>query len=208
MKKVKIFLASSFELKPEREQFEIEIYRKCKQWYDNGIFLHLDIWEDLSAKMSQEGSQSEYNKVLKDSDLFVLLVFTKVGKYSAEEFDNAFGKFQSTQKPFIYTYFKNSDFTENSVQDFKKKLDELKHFITSFKDFDELWKNFNKELDKLELKQFKKFVQSGNKVNINGDDNIAITDVTNAQISINKDSSQKNTELYIEKFLNQIFLNK
>ncbi len=93
MKKVKIFLASSFELKPEREQFEIEVYRKCKQWFDTDIFLHLDIWEDLSSKMVLEGSQSEYNKIVKEADLFVFLVYTKVGMYSAQEFENAFGKF-------------------------------------------------------------------------------------------------------------------
>ena len=70
MKKIKIFLASSNELKPEREQFEIEIYRKCKSWFDKGIFLHLDIWEDMSARLSLTGSQSEYNKFVKDADLF------------------------------------------------------------------------------------------------------------------------------------------
>jgi len=55
MKKIKIFLASSNELKPEREQFEIEIYRKCKSWFDKGIFLYLDIWEDMSARLSLTG---------------------------------------------------------------------------------------------------------------------------------------------------------
>ena len=43
MRKIKIFLASSNELKAEREKFEIEIYRKCKAWFDQDIFLHLDI---------------------------------------------------------------------------------------------------------------------------------------------------------------------
>ena len=55
MKKITLFLASSAELKPEREQFEIEIYRKCKAWFDRDIFLHLDVWEDLSARMAAEG---------------------------------------------------------------------------------------------------------------------------------------------------------
>ena len=68
MKKIKIFLASSSELKTEREKFEIEIYRKCKAWFDKGVFLHLDIWEDMSARMSLAGSQSEYNKFVKDAD--------------------------------------------------------------------------------------------------------------------------------------------
>ncbi|MEM1309298.1 MAG: hypothetical protein AAGF98_07330 [Cyanobacteria bacterium P01_H01_bin.153] len=34
MHKVTLFLASSSELKGDREQFEIFIYRKCKAWFD------------------------------------------------------------------------------------------------------------------------------------------------------------------------------
>lgn len=82
MKKITLFLASSNELKAEREQFEIEIYRKCKAWFDKGIFLYLDIWEDLSARMAAEGSQSEYNKKVQAADLFILLVYSKVGMYT------------------------------------------------------------------------------------------------------------------------------
>jgi len=80
MKKITIFLASSKELKDQRDAFEREIYRKCKAWFDKGIFLHLEIWEDLSAKMSPTRSQDEYNKLIKkEADLFVLLARTKVG---------------------------------------------------------------------------------------------------------------------------------
>src|SRR6185503_6538994 len=99
MEKIKIFLASSNELQPEREQFEIEIYRKCKSWFDKGIFLHLDIWEDMSARLSVDGSQSEYNKFVKGSDLFVFLAYSKLGMYTEQEFEQAFGQFKSAQKP-------------------------------------------------------------------------------------------------------------
>ncbi|MEO1076437.1 MAG: hypothetical protein AAFX41_10820, partial [Bacteroidota bacterium] len=75
MQKIKLFLASSSELKEDREQFEIFIYRKCKAWFDRGIFLHLDIWEDFLDAMSVGGLQSEYNKVIQDCDIFVLLAF-------------------------------------------------------------------------------------------------------------------------------------
>ncbi|MDQ2862348.1 MAG: hypothetical protein M3R50_01640 [Bacteroidota bacterium] len=92
MQKIKIFLASSNELKTERDQFEIQIYRKTKAWFDNGVFLDLNIWEDMSARMSVTGSQSEYDKFVKDADLFVFLAYTKVGMYTAEEFENAFGQ--------------------------------------------------------------------------------------------------------------------
>ncbi|NTV45941.1 MAG: hypothetical protein HGB11_05365, partial [Chlorobiales bacterium] len=81
MKRIRIFLASSNELIAERERFEIEIYRKCKAWFDKEIFLHLDIWEDLSARMSDTRSQDEYNKKIREADLFVLLAYTKVGMY-------------------------------------------------------------------------------------------------------------------------------
>ena len=108
MRKIKIFLASSNELKVDREKFEIEVYRKCKAWFDQSIFLHLDIWEDLSARMSGTRSQDEYNKKIKEAELFVLLAYSKVGMYTDEEFDNAFGAFKNTQKPFIFTYFNSN----------------------------------------------------------------------------------------------------
>ena len=155
MKKIRIFLASSNELKPEREKFEIEIYRKCKSWFEKGIFLHLDIWEDMSARMSAAGSQSEYNKFVQDADLFVFLAFSKVGMYTEEEFEQAFGQFKSTQKPFIFTYFKTPpDNAADSLAGFKNKLNELKHFYSNFNDFNDLWNQFNKELERLQADGF------------------------------------------------------
>ena len=166
MKKIKIFLASSNELKPEREQFEIEIYRKCKAWFDKGIFLHLDIWEDLSARMAPGGSQSEYNKFVQSADLFVLLAYTKVGMYTAEEFEKAFGQFKAAQKPFIFTYFKTPGgaATDASLADFQQKLKDLKHFYCPFKDANDLWNQFNKELERLETADFKEFKWEENRV--------------------------------------------
>jgi hypothetical protein len=157
MKKIKIFLASSNELKPEREQFEIEINRKNKIWHEKGVFLHLDIWEDLSARMSIGGSQSEYNKYVQASDLFVLLAYTKVGMYTAEEFEKAFGQFCSTQKPFIFTYFKTTaGVVDISLTEFKQRLLDLKHFYSPFTDSNDLWNQFSKELKRLQLFDFQK----------------------------------------------------
>ncbi|MCD4664951.1 MAG: hypothetical protein K8R68_06730 [Bacteroidales bacterium] len=166
MKKIRIFLASSNELIEEREKFEREIYRKCKAWFDKGVFLHVDIWEDLSARISHTRSQYEYNKKIKEAVLFVLLAYSKVGMYTAEEFETAFGAFQTTQKPFILTYFKDiTSGTDPSLQDFKNKLKALGHFYSSYTNFDNLWIQFNKELDRLLLADFEefKFVGEDNK---------------------------------------------
>ncbi len=84
--------------------------------------------------------------------------------YTAEEFETAFGAFQLTQKPFIFTYFKdiNSE-TDPSLQEFKNKLNTLGHFYSPYSDFNDLWLQFNKELDRLLLDNFDKFLYSGPK---------------------------------------------
>jgi hypothetical protein len=157
MKTIKIFLASSNELKHDREQFEIEINRKNKAWHKKGIFLHLEIWEDLSSRMSSTRSQDEYNKKIKESDIFVLLACNKVGMYTAEEFDTAFGAFKATSKPFIFTWFKEPTTTpEPSLQEFKEKLAALGHFYSTYTNSDDLWNQFNKELERLEEAGFEK----------------------------------------------------
>lgn len=154
-KKIKIFLASSKELLVDRERFEQEVYRKCKMWVGKGVFLHLDIWEDLSSRMSGTRSQDEYNKLVGDCVLFVLLAHTKVGIYTAEEFEKAFGVFKATQKPFIFTYFKEpTSIAEPSLQEFKDRLQVLGHFYDTFSNTDDLWNRFNKELDRLLLDGF------------------------------------------------------
>ena len=107
MTTIKIFLASSNELINERKQFEKELTRKSKLWSRGGTSFSLEIWEDLPAKMSQTSSQHEYNKKIKESDLFVLLAYSKVGKYTEEEFDTALASFKKYKKPFIYTFFKD-----------------------------------------------------------------------------------------------------
>jgi hypothetical protein len=45
MQQKKLFLASSAELKEDRDQFEILINRKNKDWVGKGVFLELVVWE-------------------------------------------------------------------------------------------------------------------------------------------------------------------
>lgn len=167
MKKIRIFLASSAELREERQLFEIEIYRKTKSWFDRGIFLHLDIWEDLSAKMSMRGrSQSDYNEVIKECNILILLAYTKVGMYTAEEFEVAYGQFKKTKKPFIFTYFKDAEISTGNITPefmsllkFKEKVSELGHFYSTYSDFNHLWNQFNKELARLADGEFKEMIE-------------------------------------------------
>jgi hypothetical protein len=152
----KIFLASSEELRTDRIAFELMIGQINQEWVPRDIFFQLVVWENFIDAMSKEGLQHEYNKAIQECDIFVLLFFTKVGRYTAEEFETAFGAFQAGSRPLIYTYFKDDivrtgEINESiiSLLEFKKKLGELKHYYTVYRSSEELKWLFSRQLDKL-----------------------------------------------------------
>ncbi len=76
-------------------------------WKEREISFKMVRWENFLDVMSAGGLQSEYNKAVESCDIFVLLAHNKVGKYTAEEFDRAFGQFsRDAASRCILTYFK------------------------------------------------------------------------------------------------------
>ncbi len=155
-KTIKIFLASSSELKGDREQFRIFISVENDRLHKQGIYLELVQWEYFMDTISDSRLQNEYNKALQVCDIAICLFFTKVGKYTAEEFDTAYETFKATGKPKIWTYFKDAPTNTGSLNDmiltlinFKKKLGELGHFYTSYTNIDNLKYQFKIQLDKI-----------------------------------------------------------
>lgn len=154
MPPLKVFLASSNELKADRDAFEILINRRNKAWHSRGVFLELLIWDDFLDAVSPTRKQADYNQAIRGCDLFVLLVATKVGRYTEEEFDTAIGQFQATRRPFVFTYFRQlparrAAAAAPSLQAFKDKLDRLGHFYTVYANVDALKAHFSQQLDKL-----------------------------------------------------------
>ena len=145
--RIGLFLASSSELEEDRKEVEIWINRENKRLTKRGVFLELNLWEDFFDAMSQSGLQAEYNKVVEQSDIFVSLFATKVGKYTEEEFSVAHESFKNAGKPkYVYTYFKNvqvslSDVDEEdflSLLRFKRRLKELGHYQTAYNSTEDL----------------------------------------------------------------------
>lgn len=184
----KIFLASSSELREDRREFEIFINRKNKEWASKGVFLQLELWEDFLDALSGTRLQDEYNKAIRDCDIFVMLFWTKVGQYTEEEFETAFGQFQATHRPFIFTYFKDAEISTGSAHKkdlmslwaFQEKLAALGHFYTVYKNVDELKYKFNQQLEKLAANGFIQFdqavrdaAQSANQAQLTGSGAIA-----------------------------------
>jgi hypothetical protein len=151
---INIFLASSEELKEERNNFQIFISQLNASWSNQDIQFKLTIWEDFIDAMSKAGLQDNYNKAASSCDIFIMLFFTKVGKYTEQEFEAAFSQFQTNRKPLIYTYFKEDYIFTGQINDdiismleFKKKLKMLNHYFTTYTSFEDLKWQFSRQLD-------------------------------------------------------------
>ena len=154
IKTVKIFLASSNELKDEREKFRNFISTENDRLHKKGIYFQIVQWEYFLDEISNSRLQDEYDIKLKECDIALCLFFTKVGKFTEEEFETAYTKFKSDGKPKIWTYFKDADIKTGNITDeintllnFKKKIRELGHFGTSYSSTSDLHLQFKRQLD-------------------------------------------------------------
>jgi hypothetical protein len=159
---IRIFLASSAELKEDRNEFEIFINRQSKDWVQKGVLLELVLWADFLDAVSPTRLQDEFKRAIRECDLFVMLFLTKVGRYTEEAFETAFGPFQATRKPFLFTYFKNAPNTAPRVDlqtlwAFQDKLQTLGHFQIEYRNAAELKLHFSEQLDQLAANGFIEF---------------------------------------------------
>lgn len=125
MKTIKIFLASSEELKDERLEMTDLVSRLNQTFKGRGIQLELKRWEYLDSSMGDQRKQDEYNNVLRECDICLVLFWRKFGSYTGEELDVAYQCYKDKHKPDkIYVFFKNPDDDDVTT--------ELKEFIRSY----------------------------------------------------------------------------
>ena len=156
-REIRIFLASSSELSEDRDQFDLYFRQQNDHLRKKGIYLEIIRWENFLDAMSETRMQNDYNKIIRDCDIFVCLFFTKTGKFTEEEFDVAHRRFLENRKPLIYTFFKKADVDIDSLNKedfdslraFQAKLNKLGHFYTTYKNIEHLQRQFRDQLDKL-----------------------------------------------------------
>jgi hypothetical protein len=160
---IRIFLASSSELREDRDEFDSHFRRENDRLIEQGLYLKILRWEYFLDAVSHTRLQDEYNKSIRDCDIFVCLFFTKTGKFTEEEFDVAFKKFKENDRPQIFTFFKKgsveidslSGDDVKSLRAFQKKLTDLGHFWTSYKNVEDLKLRFLDQMERLkELRRF------------------------------------------------------
>ena len=154
---IRIFFASSSELRQDRDELDLYLRQENDNLIEKGIYLKIVRWENFLDAMSNTRQQDEYNKAVRDCDIFVSLFFTRTGQFTEEEFQAAYGQFLTSGKPSIFTYFKHADINTGtdhrddlkSLWAFQDKLKALGHYPTTYKNIDDLKLQFRKQLDKL-----------------------------------------------------------
>ena len=153
---IKIFLASSEELREDRDAFEIMVTRLNSQWRPRDVTFEVVRWEFFIDALAKDGLQKEYNKTIQACDIFVMLFFTKVGAYTLEEFETAFAELKAGTGPKIYTYFRNDyiltgDLGQHvgGLLEFKARLEALKHYPTLYRNTEDLQWQFSRQLEML-----------------------------------------------------------
>ena len=92
MKTIKIFLASSEELKPEREMMASLANSLNTVLEKQGIQVIAVEWENLDASMGPLHQQEDYNIKLKECEMCMVLYWTKFGMYTKTELDTEIGR--------------------------------------------------------------------------------------------------------------------
>ena len=179
MKEIKVFLASSEELKYDRLAFS-DLIRKLDNIYEKrGIRIRLFQWEDFDAAYNDKRKQDEYNEYIKQSDLFLALFRTKAGQFTVEEFELARNEHREKglPKPHVYCRDLEQGETEDAtLSEFKQKLfDEMGHFFARYKNEDGLNLHFVMQLQLLENSTQEQVETDGNLITFCGEP-IAKTD--------------------------------
>lgn len=130
-KTIKVFLASSEELKEEREKFGNLIRRLDDRYLKRGIHVTLICWEDLDPCYYENvRKQDEYNAMIRQCDIFVCLFYTKAGQYTREELDVARKENVQRKEPQIMIYMRDlqpGDVEQVDLVEFKQTLEHEMH---------------------------------------------------------------------------------
>jgi hypothetical protein len=154
---IRIFLASSSELREDRDELELFFRQHNDQLVQRGHYLKIVRWEHFLDAMLETRIQYEYDEAIRDCDVFVSLLSTKTGKYTEEGFEVTHRQFKNTDKPLIYIFFRDLDIKADaarkedidSLRAFQEKLKKLGHFHTSYDSIEHLKLKFGDLLDTL-----------------------------------------------------------
>ena len=124
MKTIKIFLASSEELKPERLLIAELITKLNYIWAEYDISIRLVKWEYLDSSMGTQHKQEDYNDYLRQCDMCVVMYWTKFGMYTEIELETAYQLLNSDScLKHMYVIFKEGGNMTDGLKSFRNKYE-------------------------------------------------------------------------------------
>ncbi len=157
MNEYTVFLASSDELSDDRQAFELHLARRNDKLRPQGLSLRLANWErDLHA-VDVQGSQHRYTRSAEEAHIFILLIGSKLGPYSMQEFKAALHRFEAQGKPRLFVYSKDvrvnhaDDDPDELLRraDLGKLLKDISHFAIRYGESSSLTQEFDNQIDVL-----------------------------------------------------------
>ncbi|MFR9553523.1 MAG: tetratricopeptide repeat protein [Rikenellaceae bacterium] len=164
MKTIKVFLASSEELRTERLEFADLVLQLNKLFKIRGLEIELEKWEHLDASMSAKHKQEEYNDILRECELCLTLYWTKFGDYTTEELETAYEELKAGRNPRkLYVFFKDAENVTPELQAFKDSFaTKYGHFFCKFENVDTMRLQFLLQLEAYQNNSADKFLKVEN----------------------------------------------
>ena len=149
MKTIKIFVASSEEMREERLELADFFSHLNRIFKCRGFELEISKWEYLDESMGPAHKQQEYNEEIKTCDLCLVLYWTRLGSYTVEELTTAYNELKAGRKPYkLYVYFKELGEATPEMQAFKDGFEErYGHFYCKYENIDTLKFRFLLQLE-------------------------------------------------------------
>jgi len=167
MQQIDIFLASSGELKKQRKQIEVFIARENDTLTKQNVYLKLILWEKESKSIHRERIQNKFNDLLLNSDIVIVLFFSKAGQFTLEEYQLAYDNLKNGKKPFfMFVCFDMNDIPQHNIipshiekiHQIKQRLQHDEQLIIEYHSVADLLLQLKMELDNA-IPQLKQHLQ-------------------------------------------------
>jgi hypothetical protein len=147
IKTIKIFLDSSKELSQERQEMALLIQKENNQLIKQGWYLELVIWEDLLHSFQGELIQDYFNEKMLECDVVVVVIGSKVGNFTQEEFKLAWEHLKKGHCPkYLFVYVKNISISTHDRAGFKN-YNKVLDLIETIEEKEQLYENFKNPVD-------------------------------------------------------------
>ena len=152
MRVIKLFIASSYELKEERDAITAFVAGLNVTLNKQNVNLQPVRWEFLSSSWSVGDKQEEYNKKVRESDICFVLFWTIRGKFTCEEMDTAYRQLVSGAPNKLYVFFKDITEEDRVTKKLSKKdIKNLELFRNSLYDKYHNWPVCFEHVDTLKM---------------------------------------------------------